>query len=143
MTIKIIKTKPPYFVGEVRTLSAADEALLVSSGIAEYLPGEVVITSLFGGPSKLPEESIATVVTNTVTGGIESFDVNGVPQIALGVTIDQRDTMGRVSQYTVSGIQFAVTYGQFGVSSITGGGITRTISYNAAGQITEVSNAAN
>lgn len=67
MSIKIIKSLPPYFLGETRSLSDEDEALLVSLGFAEYLPGAVALTSSEGGDKSLTEEAIATIKTDPGT----------------------------------------------------------------------------
>jgi hypothetical protein len=85
--------------------------------------------------------NVVKATTNPLTGGVDSLSGPSGPVMALGATIDQRDAMGRVTQYTTSGVSFSVTYGDYGIVAITGGGMTRAISYNSAGQITGVSNA--
>lgn len=85
MTVKIVASKPPYFIGETWTLSAEDESILVSDGVAEFLQGEVSITSLYNGDATLAEESIVTAVTNPLTGVIE---ISGVPVAPLVVVAD-------------------------------------------------------
>jgi len=71
MPIKITRTSPPYFIGEVRALAPSDEAALVSTGIAEYLPGEVDITSSEGG------DKSATLQTDLLTGDINFIGPDG------------------------------------------------------------------
>lgn len=62
---------------------------------------------------------------------------------AVGVANITRNADGTVSGYVWGGVSYAVTYDEdgFGVATITGGGRTVTVTYNAAGQITEVTSA--
>lgn len=44
-----------------------------------------------------------------------------------------RDAFGRINSYTQDGVSYTVTYGSFGISTITGGGVTLTQNYSTAG----------
>jgi YD repeat-containing protein len=46
-----------------------------------------------------------------------------------------------VTSYTEGTTTFTVTYGAFGVDTISGGGKVRTVARNASGQITGVTDA--
>jgi hypothetical protein len=44
-----------------------------------------------------------------------------------------RDALGRINAYTQGDISYVVTYGSFGIATITGGGVTLTQNYTTAG----------
>lgn len=59
---------------------------------------------------------------------------------AIAVADISRNPDGTVSGYTYGGASYAVTYGPFGVESITGGGRTITVAYDASGRVEEITN---
>jgi hypothetical protein len=61
--------------------------------------------------------------------------------ISTPFTVNSRDGLGRVTSYTEGTTTFTVTYGAFGVDTISGGGKVRTVARNASGQITGVTDA--
>lgn len=85
---------------------------------------------------------LVPVKFNKVTGVMEA---DGAPVSGAGIstpfTVNSRDGLGRVTSYTEGTTTFTVTYGAFGVDTISGGGKVRTVARNASGQITGVTDA--
>lgn len=59
---------------------------------------------------------------------------------AVGVSNISRNPDGTVSGYVYGGAAYAVTYGEFGVETVAGGGRTITVVYDALGRIEEITN---
>lgn len=57
------------------------------------------------------------------------------------IVVNTRDGLSRVTSYAQNGITYTVTYGDFGVSTISGGGVTRTVARDSSGLITGVTDA--
>ena len=66
--------------------------------------------------------------TYTVTGALGNFNYDGITN-----PVSRNATTGAITAYTQGGTSFTVTYGSFGVATITGGGFTLTQNYTTAG----------
>jgi hypothetical protein len=110
----------------------------------------------YGDASPTSPESVhrALIADATNALGVAKFayDANGnpiglsgpngvIPLSTSAVSITSRDAMGRVTGYVEAGISKTVVYGQFGPASISGGGLTTTFTYDAAGFVTGVTTA--
>jgi hypothetical protein len=94
--------------------------------------------SHIGAPSVDPYTTLPDVESSIIT----ELTPAKVEQILfVPFVVNSRDTLGRVTNYTIGAITYAVVYGDFGVQTISGGGVTRTVSYSAAGLITGVTDA--
>lgn len=86
------------------TVNADDELPIVQAGVTR----------------KITRANLVQGLQSTV-GGVSSNFSNAV-----------YDTQNRLISYTVSGVNYSVTYNTF-TTIITGGGLTRTITYNVNG----------
>lgn len=107
------QTFGPYANGATITVVAA-------RGQIEYQTGAAPVV---GGGGSLTPSAAAAVTAMASTAG--------------NFTVNSRDGLGRATSYTDnSGTTYTVTYGNFGPVTVSGGGLTRTYAYNAAGLLT-------
>lgn len=75
-------------------------------------------------------ETYSYAADGTLTGVVSTNVAVGVPS---GVTYDSQ---GRVTGYTTLGVAYTVTYGTYGVNTVSGGGKVTTYSYDGSGNFT-------
>lgn len=71
-------------------------------------------------------------ITPLITGP-EGGDAAVVNFGSITNPVTRDSTTGRITAYTQGGVSYTVTYGSFGVATITGGGFTLTQNYTTAG----------
>lgn len=71
-----------------------------------------------------------------------SIDATALTALVSGdVIVNNRDGLGRATSYTQGGVTYTVTYGNFGIATVSGGGTVQTYNYDASGLLTSVTTA--